>query len=281
MTVFFKFFRDIFTEQIKICKILQIRRGLRYYLYHFYILTNQGKYGIFVSNGTAMRCFMKKQAIFDTVRAVPLFASLSDSDLKSLISSSKLSKYEQGEIITSAGNITVVLKGSVSASKSSGDKKLIMRMFGAGNVSGVASLFSDEHDAVSTLTALNAVEVLIISGETISALIHSNGAFATDYIRFLTSRIRFLNSRIKAYTASGTEAKLALHLLFADETEAGEVELHVSYSRLADMLDIGRASLYRALDSLTAKGVIEKNGKRILIKNKAALQRISDGQSKE
>ncbi|MBR2473423.1 MAG: Crp/Fnr family transcriptional regulator [Clostridia bacterium] len=222
---------------------------------------------------------MKKQAVFDTVRALPLFKALSDGDISLLIRRSELLKFEANSEIKSEYAVTVILKGSVSVTKSSDDKKLLMRMFGSGSVTGVATLFSDSHDLVTCLTALNHTEALIIPGEAIAELIHSNGAFAMDYIKFLTSRIRFLNSRIKAYTASGAEAKLALHLLLSDESETGKVELHVSYSRLAEMLDMGRASLYRAIDSLTAKGIILKDGKSILILRKNALQRISDGSS--
>ena len=222
---------------------------------------------------------MKKQAVFDTVRAITLFSALLDTEITELIRSSELLRYEANSEISSDGAITIILKGSISVTKRSGDKKLLMRMFGAGSVSGVASLFSDATDSVSSLTALSHSEVLLIPGESVTALIHENGAFAMDYIKFLTSRIRFLNSRIKAYTASGTEAKLAFHLLLSDEFETNEIELHVSYSKLAEMLDMGRASLYRAIDTLTAKGIIAKDGKRILILNKLALQRVSDGSS--
>ena len=220
---------------------------------------------------------MKKQAVFNTVRNVSLFASLTNSEITALIASGVIKKYETNDVIDSAHSITVILKGSVSVVKQTGDKKLLMRMFGAGNVSGVASLFSDDESNVSTLTALNPTEVLIINQETISSFIHENGRFAEDYIRFLTSRIRFLNSRIKAYTVSSAEAKLAFHLILADESERGEVDLHVSYSRLADMLDMGRASLYRAIDSLSAKGIIAKSKKKIIILNKSALHDAADG----
>jgi DNA-binding IclR family transcriptional regulator len=45
-------------------------------------------------------------------------------------------------------------------------------------------------------------------------------------------------------------------------------------SRLAELLGMGRASLYRAIDALCDEGLVEKQGKTILIRNKPALLRL-------
>ena len=225
--------------------------------------------------------FMKKQLIYEAICSVPLFKSLTNEQINSAILSSRITKLESGESLTSDQGICVILKGSVAAEKRSGDKKLLMRTFGAGSVSGVASLFSNgENDTLSTLTALSKTEMLIIDQQTVTSLIHVNGAFALDYIAFLTSRIRFLNSRIKAYTASGATSKLAMHFLLSDEHESGTVTLHVSLSRLADMLDMGRASLYRALDALSDSKIISKDAKTVTILDRNALRRVADGELK-
>lgn len=220
---------------------------------------------------------MKKQAVFEIIKEIPLFSALTQPEIETLIKSADIIKISTGNEIPNGKQISVVLKGNVAVTKKLGDKTLLMRMFGAGNVSGVASLFSPQGVSVSTLTALKPSEILIIKQEAICELIHKNGSFAMSYISFLTSRIRFLNSRIKAYTVSGVEAKLALHLLMSDETEKNVIDMQISFSKLADMLDIGRASLYRAIDSLSAKGVISKDGKRIVILKRGELVRISDG----
>ena len=48
-------------------------------------------------------------------------------------------------------------------------------------------------------------------------------------------------------------------------------------SRLAELLGLGRASLYRAFDALCAAGAIEKKQKNITIKDRAYLARVSGG----
>lgn len=220
---------------------------------------------------------MKISSIEKVIRAVPLFSALSDNELRSLIEKSEVRAYRIGQVLQVENEIAVILKGSVTVTKQMGEKKLLMRILNVGSVSGVASLFGDEHKPVTTLTAEKATEILILSHDTVAALIESNGAFAMSYIRFLTSRIRFLNGRIRAYTVGGTDAKLALHLLMADENGTGEIELPVSLSTLADMLDMGRASLYRAIDYLTENGIITRNGRKITILKREALRGISEG----
>ncbi len=44
--------------------------------------------------------------------------------------------------------------------------------------------------------------------------------------------------------------------------------------QLASFLGIGRASLYRMIDSFTENGLIEKDGKEIIIKNPEALKKL-------
>ena len=74
---------------------------------------------------------------------------------------------------------------------------------------------------------------------------------------------------IHSFTAGSAERRLSLFL--ADNESEGVYCANVSMVALADMLDIGRASLYRAFDKLEAEGFIEKKEKTILLKNKEGM----------
>ena len=86
-------------------------------------------------------------------------------------------------------------------------------------------------------------------------------AFRENYIGFLGGRIRFLNRKIGYLTAGSAERRLALYLA---SLGPGEVRLSIPFSALSELLDIGRASLYRALDRLEADGQIVRHGGRSL-----------------
>ena len=220
---------------------------------------------------------MKISAISKIIKSIPLFTSLDDKDTDWLIKNSEQKSFGVGEQLLAENKIAVILKGNVTVTKQMGEKRLLMRILGQGSVSGVASLFSDEHRALTALTAQKTTEALIIPHEVIAFLIEKNSEFAMSYIRFLTSRIRFLNSRIRAYTVGSAESKLAFHLLLSDESGSGQIVLPISLSALAGMLDMGRASLYRALDSLTENGIISRSGKTIIINNRDALKLVAEG----
>ena len=84
-----------------------------------------------------------------------------------------------------------------------------------------------------------------------------------SYIAFLSQRIRFLNRKIDSFTAPSAREALLRHLL--EIHRDGAAEITGGYSQLARTLNIGRASLYRALDALEAEGCIRRDGKCITI----------------
>ncbi len=213
---------------------------------------------------------------------VPLLSALSKENLLQLAENAVFRCFSPGQRVAPESEtedgayITVIASGSVAVIKSVGEKRVLMRMLGQGSVAGVVSVY-DKGDAISELTARTASKAVFIRTEKIRDLIRKDPDFAESYIRFLTSRIRFLNIRIKAYTCGSAEARLAFHILQSDENGEGHMRVSVSFTKLADMLDISRASLYRAFDSLTDIGVIERNGSDIIIKNRDELSDVANG----
>ncbi len=214
---------------------------------------------------------MKTEELTDIFKKIPLFSALDHDDVAYLAENAQIIKFSVGDHINTAriDGITVVINGSVAVIKNN----LLMRILSDCSVSGVASLYGDDGSPVSELIANTQGKAIFIKGESIRKLISSNSCFSETYIKFLTSRIRFLNSRIRAYTFGSAEAKLAFHIIYSDEADTGEINLGVSMSALADMLNIGRASLYRACDSLVSSGAIERKGNFVRILNKESLLR--------
>ena len=127
---------------------------------------------------------------------------------------------------------------------------------------GAAALFGDEF--VTEVVAYKAATVQFIPEETLTALWRSDPRIADNYIRFLTERIRFLNRAMNGAGGGTAEDKLRRYLLsHCDGT--GHVTLPCSLSGLSVRLDIGRSSLYRALEELSQSGFLRRSGKDITI----------------
>ena len=117
-------------------------------------------------------------------------------------------------------------------------------------------------EIVMEVTAQTKASVVYLSQDIIENLIHEDPKIRMNYIAFLTDRIRFLNSKVRTFTGGGAASRLAGELI---RMQSGEKITVPGYSELARKLDIGRASLYRALEELEQGGYISRNGKTIEI----------------
>ena len=142
--------------------------------------------------------------------------------------------------------------------------RVVMNDLLVGDVFGVAALFGSDEEYPSTVTAETDCDILFIPQETVVRWMASVPRVAENYVRFLSDRIRFLNLRLSTLTAGQADGKLWRWLL-AHRDENGVVTVTNGMSELAERLDMGRSSLYRSLDALTALGRIRRERKKIYI----------------
>lgn len=171
--------------------------------------------------------------------------------------------FEDGDIILSQSEPSrmagIFLSGEAIVTTADDSKNALLRFFKAGDFFGIANLFTNE-DYVSFIRAKKKCRVFFFTEDAIRELLENDKNFLYNYLVFLTGRISYLNQKIRYLTAGSAERRLALYLSsFDSET----VELEASLSSLSELLDIGRASLYRAFDTLVADGYIEKKGRTI------------------
>lgn len=165
-------------------------------------------------------------------------------------------------------SIGVVLSGEVVAVKNEGDGAgVLMNTFGPGGVFGVAALFNDSYRYVTDISAIKKSELLFLSETLLKELFEKEPRTALNYISYLTGRICYLNSRIDSFAGGSAESRLTLYLAELMHSHPGrcEVVLPCTMSELAGILGIGRASLYRAMESLETSGVLSRSGRRITL----------------
>lgn len=179
-------------------------------------------------------------------------------------------RFETGEAIYTRTSyrrsLGVVLSGGLKAVKApEKTQPVVMNTFSTGNVFGAASLFDSEDRYVSDIFAVRQSNVLFLSQELLHRLFTEEPAAAENYIAFLSGRIRYLNACIDHYTGGSAQERLFSYLSSLPENPSGEVEILCSMTCLADSLDIGRASLYRAFESLRKDGILERRGKKLIL----------------
>jgi len=197
-----------------------------------------------------------------------LFRDFPEEELAALTDGLSVQRCAAGEVIYSRREFRramgVVLEGRLSVLKG---KDLLLNTLGPGQCFGVAALFCPAEDYVTTVKAKTPSALVFLPGQWLAALFEKYPRTAIAYIAFLSQRIRFLNRKIDSFTAPSAQETLYRHLL--EVQRDGAAEIAGGYSQLARALNMGRASLYRALDALEEEGRIRREGRRVYLLNEA------------
>ena len=200
---------------------------------------------------------------------VPLFSACQQETLSDLISSSLSTTLQNGRMLeqASAPMLGVLLEGSLEIISTDSEKPVILRSLRACGVFGAASLFTRDTAPLSTIVATAPCHLLLFPRDAVRKALAADGGFLDAFLAFLADRVAFLNREIRCFTAGSAERRLALWLV-SNEQDALTLP---SITALSEMLDIGRASLYRALDKLKGEGLIAQNGREITLLNRNAM----------
>ena len=159
-----------------------------------------------------------------------------------------------------------ILAGRIKVTKPS-SSRYSMTTLEKGSLFGSADLYDEDVEVVTVLKAAANCRLVFFPRGLFETLLGEDNTLSLNYIRFLTGRVRFLNEKIYTLVAENTLASLHHYLAANAEPDGSRllVRLDGSLSALAERLNIGRASLYRALDALEREGVIARNGREITI----------------
>ena len=194
------------------------------------------------------------------------------------VSDCTAAEYEKNEVVydktSFSRSLGIVLEGRLRVTKENADKRpIVMSTLQRGAMFGAAALFNSEPEYATKITAIERSRVLFLPQRLIKRMIEREPDIAENYIRYLSERILFLNRKIYFLTAGTAEQRLAGFLL--DNLAVGEFsEMPMTMHRLADALNMSRASLYRAFDELTASGAVSKQGKLVCINNADLLKNL-------
>lgn len=179
--------------------------------------------------------------------------------------------FEDGQIIYSACRfrraIGLLLEGGARIYSPSGAP---LNLLGPGGCFGAAALFNPAQRYVSRIVAQGKTAAAFYTDGQLEKMFAQNPRIARNYIAFLSQRIQFLNDKIGSFTTPTAQARAARWLLQKEQ------ELQsVNYTSLAGELNLGRASLYRALDALERQGCLARQGSRIALLDREALERAA------
>ncbi len=159
----------------------------------------------------------------------------------------------------------VLLRGRAEA-VSPAREAAVLSTFGPGAVFGAAALFGMGEHYVSRIRAVTECAVQFLPEELLEQLFLRYPRTAVNYIAFLSSRVRLLNGKIAVLEQNDAEGRLYRYLA-ENCGEDGRLPGPMTMKSLAATLNMGRTSLYRALESLEKKKlIVRKDGKMEVIR---------------
>lgn len=218
------------------------------------------------------------EIIKSTLKNSFLFNSLNDAEFSraSDCFSGEVKTFERGEEIYSPNSfqrkIGFIISGEcvVCRNQNSGGRVTLNTIFPGGSF-GISTVFSKD-DFPTVIFAKRRTSVVFLTQDELLHLMREFPAVALNIIRFQNERITFLNKKIETFSAGSAEKRLACYLL--DELKSKGDTFVFNRKKTSELLGVGRASLYRALDTLIAKDILCCNDKKIYIKDPKGLERI-------
>ncbi len=210
----------------------------------------------------------------ELLRSLPYFRSLDAETLASIAALTSRRSYEPNEVIFLEGEpcagLFIVHTGHVKIYKASPEgREQILHICGPHESFNDVAVFDGGPNPASAQT-LDAVEVCVIERSAMLDLFNRHPKIAQAVVAVLAARARMLVNMIEDLSLRSVTARLAkLLLTLASQRDA----VPLTHQQMAARLGTVREMVSRALRELEAEGLVHRQGRQIVITDRAALER--------
>lgn len=215
---------------------------------------------------------MKSSEAVETLRAIPLFASVSDEDLQQVASHLIERRFPRNTTIVEEGlagdYMYVIREGRVKVTKLSEDgREKILEFLDAGSFFGEMALL-DRAPRIASVKTLKPVRLLALSRSDFLNLLRKSPDLTLSVIQELCKRLRTVDDQASALSFQRVKdrTKGLLERLARDpHEEGGRVTPPLTHQQMADMIGTSRETVTRVLKELKQEGWLRQEGKRYLV----------------
>jgi CRP/FNR family transcriptional regulator/CRP/FNR family cyclic AMP-dependent transcriptional regulator len=215
---------------------------------------------------------MKSSEAVDTLRAIPLFASVSEEDLQQVASHLIERRFPRNTTIVEEGlagdYMYVIREGRVKVTKLSEDgREKILEFLDAGSFFGEMALL-DRAPRIASVKTLKPVRLLALSRSDFLNLLRKSPDLALSVIQELCKRLRTVDDQASALSFQRVKdrTKGLLERLARDpHEEGGRVTPGLTHQQMADMIGTSRETVTRVVKELKQEGWLRQEGKRYLV----------------
>lgn len=191
---------------------------------------------------------------------------------------------KKGEPIFEEGDMTngifCVKDGVCKMTKlSANGKDQIVKLVKAGELLGQRSMISEEPANLSAV-ALEDMEVCFVPKSEILNFFNHNNQFSMNVMKAICGDLKEADDHMVSMAQKSVKERLAETLIYLEETfgnnEDGSLRIQLSREELAGMIGTATESCIRLLSEFNKNGLVDLSGKKITIKNKSLLKKISE-----
>ena len=209
------------------------------------------------------------------LRSIPYFASLDEQTLASIAAAVMHRAYAPGEVIFLEGDpcagLFCLQSGHVNIYKSSPEgREQILHICSPHESFNDVAVFDGASNPASA-QAMDAVQVCIIERAAMQSLFDRYPKLAQIVVAVLAARARMLVNIVGDLSLRSVTGRLARLLL--DQATRGNAAIPLTHQQMAARLGTVREMISRALRELEAAGLVRREGRQIVITDRAALKR--------
>jgi len=214
---------------------------------------------------------------------IPLFNSLSDSDLESLSESVRLQSLKKGQTLFRKGDegssLYIIKQGTIKIVLPSrlGDE-VIVTIFSEGDFFGEMALFDGKPRSADAL-AMESTKIYMLNRNDFLLFLQSNINAMKSILSQLTNRLRSTDDFLEGACFLSVSARLAKKLLDLAESHGQKdgdsvyIDLNLTQKELGDMIGSTRESINKELKILRDKNLITMQENKIQIIDITRLKR--------
>ena len=209
-------------------------------------------------------------------------ARLAPEDLNALRASSRRGRFQKGAVLfwerDPADDVMIVVTGRVKAWVASAEgREVILNILDAGDILGELSAV-DAAPRSASVTALEPVEVLVISRAAFVELLTHRPAIALEMLCVVTEKLRQSSQRQLEFATVDALGRLCRGVLdladrYGEPTPGGrQVQVPFAQHDLAAWTGLSREAVVKGLRSLRTLGWIQTGGRRLTLLDEEALR---------